>query len=155
LFSGESEDIYQKHGLDKFVEHETTKAKIPLPKGPFYKLLKVLSFLQADPQFEGKSPVRIALVTARSMPTHERVIRTLKAWNVHVDEAFFMGGVPKMAVLKEFKPHIFFDDQDTHCAPASTEVPTGRVPTGPTNQASQSENMKPTRKKSSRKTRKQ
>ena len=128
LFSGESEDIYKKQGLDKFVEHEMAKANIPLAKGPFYKLLKALSFLQVDPQFEGTSPVRIAVVTARSMPTHERVIRTLKAWNVHVDEAFFMGGVSKMPVLKEFKPHIFFDDQDTHCGPASLEVPTGRVP---------------------------
>lgn len=92
LFSGESEAIFQQHGLDRFVEHETTNANVPLPKGPFYKLLKVLSFLQTDSTFGTVPPVRVALVTARSMPTHERVIKTLKRWNVRVDEAFFMGG---------------------------------------------------------------
>ncbi|MGC4033244.1 MAG: 5'-nucleotidase [Tepidisphaeraceae bacterium] len=50
------------------------------------------------------------------MPAYERVIRTLLAWNVRVDEAFFMGGVAKTKVLEAFKPHIFFDDQDVHCA---------------------------------------
>ncbi|SAY83347.1 protein of unknown function [Citrobacter amalonaticus] len=32
----------------------------------------------------------------------------------YVDEAFFLGGVEKTKVLKAFKPHIFFDDQDVH-----------------------------------------
>lgn len=26
------------------------------------------------------------------------------------------------------RPHIFFDDQDVHCKPASTVVPSARVP---------------------------
>ena len=38
---------------------------------------------------------RTALVTARNSPAHERVIRTLRAWNVRVDETFFLGGVAK------------------------------------------------------------
>lgn len=132
LFSDESEAIYQKYGLNRFVEHETIKADVPLPEGPFFKLLKVLSFLQADPVYENNPPVRIALVTARSMPTHERVIKTLNLWNVRVDEAFFMGGVAKTQVLRVFRPHIYFDDQDAHCTPAASVVPTGRVPYGVT-----------------------
>ena len=88
---------------------------VPLPEGPFATLLKVLSFLQTDYTSGGDSPIRIALVTARSMPTHERVIRTLNAWNVPVDEAFFMGGVDKTPILEAFHPHIYFDDQDQHC----------------------------------------
>lgn len=132
LFSGEAEEIYQKHGLDRFIEHETEKARVPLPKGPFATLLKVLSFLQRDPHLKDKSPVRVALVTARSMPTHERVIRTLNGWKVRVDEAFFLGGVDKTPILEAFRPHIFFDDQDAHCDRASKVVPTARVPGGPT-----------------------
>ncbi|MEM9354163.1 MAG: 5'-nucleotidase [Planctomycetota bacterium] len=128
LFSDESEAIYKKYGLGRFIEHETSKANVPLPEGPFFKLLKVLSFLQNDPAYLERPPVRIALVTARSMPSHKRVIKTLKLWGVRVDEAFFMGGVPKTKVLSAFKPHIFFDDQDDHCQPASVEVPTARVP---------------------------
>jgi hypothetical protein len=40
---------------------------------------------------------------------------------------FFMGGRPKPGVLKEFQPHIFFDDQDQHVAGAAAHVPSARV----------------------------
>lgn len=126
LFSDESERIYQEQGLAAFLEHEVAHARKPLPEGPFAKLLRTLSDLQADPGFE-RPPIRIAVVSARNMPAHERVIRTLLAWNVRVDEAFFMGGVSKTKVLKAFAPHIYFDDQEAHCAPASGVVPTGMV----------------------------
>lgn len=128
LFSGESEDVYQKLGLEGFVQHELERAHVPLPEGPFFTLLKVLSFLQNDPHFRERPPVRIALITARSMPTHRRVLQTLETWNVRVDEAYFMGGVPKTEILSVFRPHIYFDDQDVHCSPASRVVPTGLVP---------------------------
>jgi 5'-nucleotidase len=74
------------------------------------------------------SPVRIALVTARTSPAELRVIKTLRSWGVYVDEAFFLGGVEKSRVLKAFRPHIFFDDQDVHLAEAAKYVPSGRVP---------------------------
>jgi 5'-nucleotidase len=67
-------------------------------------------------------------VTARNSPAHERVIRTLRAWEVRIDEAFFVGGVPKTAILEAFGAHMFFDDQDTHLKGASQVVPTARVP---------------------------
>jgi 5'-nucleotidase len=34
----------------------------------------------------------------------------------------------KTKVVKAFRPHIFFDDQDLHLEPAATHVPAGRVP---------------------------
>jgi 5'-nucleotidase len=127
LFSEESERIYQEHGLEAFLVHEQENAKRPLPEGPFAKLLRTLSVLQneIDPQ---KPPVRIALVTARNAPAHERAIRTLRAWKVRVDEAHFLGGAPKSGVLRAFGPHIFFDDQHGHVEPASHHVPSARVP---------------------------
>ncbi len=131
LFSEESEKIYQREGLAAFLEHEQENAQKPLPEGPFAKLLKTLSFLQFDLNAEtpdDMTPIRTALVTARNSPAHERVIRTLRAWNVRIDETFFMGGVPKSKILESFSPHIFFDDQHQHCGPASEVVPTARVP---------------------------
>ncbi|MBX9680059.1 MAG: 5'-nucleotidase [Gemmataceae bacterium] len=127
VFSDEAERIYQQDGLDAFLHHEEQNARKPLPEGPFAKLLRTLSALQKDPGFKQR-PVRLALVTARNMPAHERVIRTLLAWDVHIDEAFFMGGVEKTKVLEAFSPHIFFDDQDVHVGPASSVVPTAKVP---------------------------
>ena len=73
-------------------------------------------------------PIRTALVTARNAPAHERVIRTLRAWDVNIDEAFFLGGIEKSEVLRSFGAHIFFDDQTVHTDPASKLVPSARVP---------------------------
>lgn len=126
LFSDEAERIYKEQGIDAFLRHEADNARKPLPDGPFAPLLRTISTLQSDPAFE-KPPVRVAVVTARNMPAHERVIRTLLAWNVRVDEAFFMGGMSKTRILEAFRPHIYFDDQDVHCAPASSVVPTAKV----------------------------
>jgi 5'-nucleotidase len=127
LFSDESERIYKEHGLEAFLVHEKENARKLLPDGPFAKVLRALAHLQQQGDREQKSLIRTALVTARNSPAHERVIRTLRQWGVRVDEAFFLGGVPKQEVLRAFGAHIFFDDQDVHCAPASHVVPTARV----------------------------
>lgn len=105
LFSDESEQIYQTQGLEAFVMHEKKNAQKPLPEGPFAKLLKTLSFLQKEFPKDGV-PIRTALVTARNAPAHE-VIRTLREWNVRVDEAFFWGALKKVKFLKHLA-HISF-----------------------------------------------
>ena len=126
LFTDESEMIFQEKGLEAFEENERKNADKPLPEGPFAKFLKTISDLQQE--FTEEVPIRTALVTARSAPAHERVIRTLRAWNVRIDEAFFLGGVPKRDVLEAFGAHIFFDDQAVHTNPASEVVRSARVP---------------------------
>lgn len=128
LFSDESERVFQADGLEAFARHEAERAREPLAEGPFARVLHKLSGLQRAARREGATPIRTALVTARGGPAHERVIRTLLAWGVAVDEAFFLGGVPKTEILAAFRPHIFFDDQATHCERAASRVPTGRVP---------------------------
>jgi 5'-nucleotidase len=127
LFSDESEFIYKREGLSAFAEHERLNAKNPMAEGPFAKLLTTISRVQKQ-LGTTDVPIRTALVTARGAPAHERVIRTLIAWNVRIDEAFFLGGVPKSEVLKAFGAHIFFDDQAVHTEPASKLVPAARVP---------------------------
>ena len=127
LFSDESEQIFKEQGLEAFEENERKNANNPLKRGPFAKFLTTLSELQKDISAD-EAPIRTALVTARSAPAHERVIRTLRAWNVRIDEAFFLGGVQKRDVLKAFGAHIFFDDQIVHTNNASEVVPAARVP---------------------------
>lgn len=127
LFTDESEKIFREKGLAAFEENERLNAGKPLPEGPFARFLKLISSIQKE--FSPKeAPIRTALVTARCAPAHERVIRTLRAWNVRIDEAFFLGGVEKWKVLKAFGAHIFFDDQKVHTDPASKVVPSARVP---------------------------
>lgn len=126
LFTDESEKIYQAEGLEAFSEYERANAMNPLPEGPFAKFLKTLSMIQE--RFGEDCPIRTALVTARCAPAHERVIRTLRAWNVRVDEAFFLGGIDKSRILESFGADIFFDDQQVHLDTASKVVPSARVP---------------------------
>ncbi len=127
LFGDESEKIYQQYGLEAFMKHEMENAKNPLSKGPFFKFLKVISSIQDRFTME-QSPIRTALVTARNFTTYERVLRTLDAWGVRVDEAFFQGGVRKHEVIAAFGADIFFDDQDAHLADTSPLTPCAKVP---------------------------
>ncbi|MDE6944437.1 MAG: 5'-nucleotidase [Lachnospiraceae bacterium] len=127
LFSDESERIFKEKGLEAFEENERRNANNPLEAGPFAKFLSMLSELQKDCSAE-EAPIRTALVTSRCAPTHERVIRTLRAWNVRIDEVFFLGGVRKKEVLQAFGAHIYFDDQSIHTTQASEVVPAARVP---------------------------
>ncbi|MGJ7484746.1 5'-nucleotidase [Variovorax sp. LT2P21] len=131
LFSDEAERVFQAEGLDAFQLHESSKAKLPLPEGPFKPLLAALHRLQ----MAGNASMRIrtALVTARSAPAHERAIRTLMNWNVRVDEAMFLGGLPKGEFLREFEPDFFFDDQTGHVDAAARHVPSGHVSSGISN----------------------
>ena len=126
LFSEESELVYKEHGLEAFIEHEKKNKDNPMKKGPFAKLLLTIASIQA--KFKDQdSPIRTALVTARSAPTHERVIKTLNVWNVRIDEAFFLGGSEKYEVLEAFGADIFFDDQDTHLDLSVSVVPSAKV----------------------------
>ena len=131
LFSDEAERVFQAQGLDAFQRHERDKVLQPLPEGPFKPVLEALHRLQnaGTPAMK----IRTALVTARSAPAHERAIRTLMEWNIHVDEAMFLGGLPKGEFLREFEPDFFFDDQTRHVDHAARHVPAGHVSGGITN----------------------
>jgi 5'-nucleotidase len=129
LFSDESEKIYQQHGLAAFAENEKKSAQQPLPGGPFKGFLAALHRIQKVIPTD-HTILRTALVTARSAPAHERVIRTLRAWNIRIDEALFLGGLSKGEFLKAFAADIFFDDQQGHCDSAAEHVATGHVPYG-------------------------
>ncbi len=127
LFSDEAERVYQTAGLDAFQAHEVEKAALPLPPGPFKPFLAALHRLQ---QRGGPMRIRTALVTARGAPAHERAIQTLMHWNIAVDEAMFLGGMPKGPFLREFEPDFFFDDQTGHVLSAAQHVPAGLVRSG-------------------------
>lgn len=127
LFVSESERIYQHEGMQTFMDNERAKADIPLQKGPFAIFLLTIAHIQELFKDKGNSPIRTALVTSRNAPAHERAIKTLRKWNVHIDEAFFLGGVSKRDVLSAFGAHIFFDDKHVHADPASEVVPSAVV----------------------------
>ncbi len=129
LFSDEAERVFQAKGLDAFTAAEVAAANDPLPGGPFKDFLAALHRLQAK-YSQNDSPIRTALFTARSAPAHERVVRTLRAWNIRIDEAVFLGGLDKGEFLRTFGADIFFDDQRGHCDSTREHVPTGHVPHG-------------------------
>jgi 5'-nucleotidase len=137
----ESETVYKRNNdLGEFHAHETLHMARPHQPGPLAGMFRKLTMLQqlehdaqqADPDY--RRIVRIAIITARSAPAHERVVTTLGSWGVSADETFFLGGMDKARVLSVFKPHIFFDDQLTHLksGPGGT-IPMVHVPFGVAN----------------------
>ncbi|HET8701677.1 MAG TPA: 5'-nucleotidase [Nitrococcus sp.] len=135
LFGDVAERVFRQSGLEEFSSSERQHAREPLPGGPFKDFLAALHALQAEYPADA-CPIRTALVTARSAPAHERVIRTLRSWKIRIDEALFLGGLSKGEFLQAFGADIFFDDQHGHCESSRRHVATGHVPHGIANEAS-------------------
>jgi 5'-nucleotidase len=133
----EAETVFKTNGLDEFHAHESLHVARPHAPGPLADMFQKLALMQRmeeraqrrDPSY--RKVLRIAIITARSAPSHERVVTTLKSWGVSANETFFLGGMDKARVLSVFKPHIFFDDQLTHLksSPGGT-IPMVHVPFG-------------------------
>jgi 5'-nucleotidase len=132
LFSDDSEKIFKNKGLKAFTENEIEAANEPLSGGPFKPVLAALQQIQMGFP-PGEAPLRTCLVTARAAPAHERVVRTLRAWNIRIDESLFLGGLDKGEFLRAFDADVFFDDQEGHCDSARNHVATGHVPHGVAN----------------------
>ena len=136
----EAETVFKRNNdVDEVHAHETLNVGTPHRPGPLADLFQKLATMQRleeaaqkrDPAY--KKILRIAIITARNAPSHERVVTTLKSWGVAADETFFLGGMDKSRVLAVFKPHIFFDDQMSHLKSSGGTIPMVHVPFGVAN----------------------
>ena len=132
-----AEKIYQTEGLEAFHRQEAREGNEAIPPGPLTDLFRKLGNLrkledereEADPAY--RRFLKTAIVTARSAPAHKRVITTLREWNITVDETHFLGGMDKGRILKTWRPHIFFDDQQhPHLDAAKDFTPSVHIPFG-------------------------
>lgn len=134
-----SEKIMQAEGLEAFQANEVENAGVPMTEGRLAAFLRGINRIQdleeqlAEDQPTYNRRLHVAIVTARSAPAHERVVRTLKSWGLRVNDAFFLGGVEKANVLEVLEPHIFFDDQMGHLEPVADQIPSVHIPFGITN----------------------
>lgn len=133
IFGDEGERVSREGGIAAFHAHEIERAREPLSGGPFRAFLSALHDLQAAFPAGEAAPIRTALVTARSAPAHERVIRTLRDWGVRLDEALFLGGRAKGPFLEAFGADIFFDDSMHNIDSARQHVLAGHVLHGVSN----------------------
>ena len=79
LFSDKSEQVYKFEGLEKFMRKESQNELVPLEDGPFANLLRKLSSVQTLLQKVGeKELLRLAIVTARSVPAQMIILNTLR-----------------------------------------------------------------------------
>ncbi|MEU8774919.1 5'-nucleotidase [Streptomyces sp. NPDC048606] len=139
LAGDSSERIYRTAGIDGFRAHEVRNAATPHDPGPLKDFLAGINRIQlreeeerrADPAYRPR--LRVSLVTARDAPAHERALHSLKQWGLRVDDAFFLGGIDKAAVMRALDPHIFFDDQVAHLAGTAPATPSVHVPFGVVN----------------------
>jgi 5'-nucleotidase len=124
-----SEYTYKTKGLEAFLQHEKENENVPLPEGPFAKFLLKLSQIQAYlPGPEELSPLKLAIITARSGNAIQRVVKTLRKWGVYVHEIHFLGGLSKDKILQAAAVDFFCDDQDIHLEKASKVVTSAKVP---------------------------
>ena len=140
LAGDSSERVFQDRGLEEYQESESALAEVPLERGPMADFLEKINRIQgiedarsvSDPQgFQRR--VRVAVVTARSAPAHERAINSIRQWGLRVNDAFFLGGLPKGPILEALQPHIFFDDQRRHVEGAALSTPSVHIPFGEIN----------------------
>lgn len=136
LASDASERRFQSGTFDEYTRYEHSNADVPLDPGPLAGFLAAINRIQQiehEAVSSGKSRsarVRVSLVTARNAPAHERPIRSLEAWGVRVDDAFFLGGISKTGVLNTLRPHIFFDDQLQNLSDPGLVAPAVHIPFG-------------------------
>ena len=136
IVDDEAESVYADSGMPLFHEYEKLNRLKPLNSGPLMPLLKGISNLQRleiqefEKNSDPKKPIRIAIVTARNAPAHERLINTLSNYDIDTDELFLTGGIEKKNILDVLQPQIFFDDQLGHLVPASNTTPCVHIPFG-------------------------
>ena len=132
-----SEAFYKKHekNISEYFQHEKALSSSPLSEGPLGDLLRKIAFFQKkeqkkrleDPSYQ---PIlRTSIITARNAPAHERVVTTLKEWDIDVDQVFFLGGIDKERILNVLRPHLFFDDQMLHLEHL-VDIPAVHIPFG-------------------------
>ena len=136
IVDDEAEQVYADGGLPLFHHYEQGNRSKPLNSGPLFPLLKGISDIQKleatrlDRTNDPKRYVRVAIITARNAPAHERLITTLKHYEIDTDELFLTGGIEKKNILDVLRPQIFFDDQIGHLEPASENTPCVHIPFG-------------------------
>ena len=139
LADDSSERVFRQEGPGRYALREAELVDIPLSPGPLAPFLAGLNRIQEEEatlksRDSGYEPrLHISLVTARSAPAHERAVNSLRAWGLKVDDAFFLGGLPKAPVLEALSPHVFFDDQRQHLDRA-LRTPSVHVPFGVANE---------------------
>ncbi|MFE0452494.1 5'-nucleotidase [Streptomyces sp. NPDC058914] len=140
LASDESERVYQQDGLEKFRAHEALNVATPHDAGPLRDFLREINKLQRREEARRREDadyairVHVSIVTARNAPAHERAVFSLDNWGVTVNDAFFLGGVDKSTIMDVLRPHIFFDDQESHLEGTSRTTPSVHIPFGVVNQ---------------------
>lgn len=136
IIDDEAEKVFATGGLSQFHEHEQQHVNEVHKAGPLAGFLKKLSKIQIEENKYSqnnahyKPMIRISIVTARNAPAHERVINTMREWDIIVNEAFFLGGIEKSKILQVLNPHIFFDDQKLHLDSTSKILPSVHIPFG-------------------------
>lgn len=139
LADGSAEDVFQAKGLKKFQASETKKSRKSLKPGPLNDFIKqIMHFrklelekIKKDKKY--KQFLKIAIITARTAPSHKRLVHTLKEWGVSVDESFFLGDSKKKQIIDIMKPHIYFDDQERHFKDIY-KIPLVHIPFGKLNE---------------------
>ena len=88
LADDSAEIVFRQRSLAGFLESELQNASLPMPLGPLHRFFVEIAKIQerdrsrCEKDSSKRGKIRIAIVTARNAPAHERVVTTLRSWGM-------------------------------------------------------------------------
>lgn len=129
LFGSSGDRMFREVGREKWQQHEVDNAHIPLEAGPFKDVVERLHRIRESLGPIHGNMLKLALITARGAPAHERALKTLHSWGVDMDEAVYAAGMEKGPFVSAFKADVFFDDAIGNIESAARcNIAAGHVP---------------------------
>ncbi len=108
-FDGDAELFADDGEAGEAADPASRSAGRGAPPASFARLLGALAMFGSDGR--GRGPrLRTALVSSRTGAVQERMLRTLRRFGLQLDEAFFVGDLPKSEILAAFRPHVAFGE---------------------------------------------
>lgn len=107
LFSAEeSHQIFEKEGLDAFINHEIAHENEPLEPGPAFPLVKKL--LELNERLpEGVPMIDVVLLSRNSAESAGRIFNSLEHHNLGITRAVFTNGAPSSTYIEALETRLF------------------------------------------------
>lgn len=124
-------DVYQKQGVEAYVDHQIAMEQKILPQGPAFKLVQKLLKLNEHPDIN----CTIMLISRNSADTGLRILNTIEHYQLDITRATFTNGASPYPYLKAFNAKLFLSANEDDVREAlQNHCPAARIFDGPVKQ---------------------
>lgn len=116
----ESNQVFEKEGIDAFQQYQSDRANEVLQPGPLFSLVKkLLAFNEIKPP--EVRPFEVVLLSRNSTDTSVRVLNSIEHYKLPLIRAVFTGGEPVTNYLEAFGASLFLSSNPKEVARAINE----------------------------------